>query len=201
MKYYIGSRITKRDIFIIDKDMHMLETTSTLLMVIDVQGNLAEAMFDREMLYKNMGIIIEGCKILDVPILWLEQYPKGLGPTVPEVAKHLDGLTPHPKTVFPSLNDENILRAFNASGRTKVLLTGIETHICVYQTAMQLIDRGNEVQVVADAVSSRTEYNRQIGIEKITRAGGSITSVETALFEMLGSAESKFFREILNLVK
>jgi len=179
----------------------MLETTTTLLMVIDVQGKLAVAMFDRKMLYKNLGIIIEGCKILGAPILWLEQYPKGLGPTVPEVAKHLEGLTPHPKTVFPSLNDDGILKAFTAIDRQKVLLTGIETHVCVYQTALQLIERGNEVHVVADAVSSRTENNKRIGIEKIIHAGGFITSVETALFEMLGCAGGESFKKILTLVK
>ncbi len=179
----------------------MLKPSTTLLMVIDVQGRLAEVMFDRKELYKNLGIIIEGCKVLEVPILWLEQYPQGLGPTVAEVATHLEGLTPHPKTVFPSLNDNGILHAFNAIGRKKVLLTGIETHICVYQTAIQLIDRGNEVHVVADAVSSRTKNNKQIGLDKITHAGGFITSVETALFEMLGCAEGESFKKILSLVK
>ena len=184
-----------------NKDFHMLKTTNTLLMVIDVQGKLAEAMFERDTLYKNLGIIIEGCKALNVPILWLEQYPKGLGQTVPEVAAHLEGLTPHPKTAFPSLNDNNILNAFNESNRKKVLLTGIETHICVYQTAMQLIERGNEVQVVADAVSSRTESNKLIGLDRIANAGGMITSVEMALFEMLGCAGGETFKKILSLVK
>ena len=179
----------------------MLDKNKCLLIVTDVQGKLAEMMFERETLYKNIGILIEGCKILEIPIFWLEQYPEGLGPTVPEVASHLDGLEPMPKKTFSALKERSIFNRFNETGCNQVLLTGIETHICDYQTAMHLLSMEIETHVVCDAVSSRTTSNKTIGLEKITRAGGHITSVETALFELLGIAEGEAFKKISGLVK
>jgi len=179
----------------------MLNRKRSLLIVTDVQGKLANLMFKRDALFKNIGIIIDGFKILDIPILWIEQYPEGLGSTVPEVTSHLEGYKPLSKKTFSALNDENILNRFNKIGRDQILITGIETHICIYQTSMQLISMGIETHVVQDAVSSRTEYNKKIGLEKIARAGGNITSVETALFELLGISEGEAFKKILELVK
>ena len=179
----------------------MLDKKRSLLIVTDVQGKLAQMMFERETLYKNIGIIIEGFKILDIPILWLEQYPEGLGPTVKEVASHLESYTPMPKKEFSSLKNRSILKCFNDLSRDQILMTGIETHICIYQTSMDLLSKGIETHVVRDAVSSRTEDNKNIGIEKIAFAGGHITSVETALFELLGIAEGEAFKKILKLVK
>ena len=179
----------------------MLDRKRSLLVVTDVQGKLANLMFEKDALFKNIGIIIDGFKIFDIPILWLEQYPDGLGPTVPEVTSHLEGYKPLSKKTFSALNDKNILKRFYEIGKDQILITGIETHICIYQTSLQLISIGNELHAVQDAVSSRTEYNKKIGLEKIARAGGHITSVETALFELLGIAEGKTFKKILELVK
>ncbi len=179
----------------------MLDKKRSLLMVTDVQGKLAHLMFERETLYKNIGILIEGFKILDIPILWLEQYPEGLGPTVKEVASHLGSYTPMPKKVFSALKNQSILKCFKDLNRDQILLSGIETHICIYQTSMDLLSKGIETHVIRDAVSSRTEDNKNLGIEKIAHAGGHITSVETALFELLGIAEGEAFRKILKLVK
>ena len=181
--------------------LNMLDKKRSLLVVTDVQGKLAQMMFGRDTLFKNIGIIIDGIKILDIPILWLEQYPEGLGPTVKDVASHLEGYTPMPKKVFSALKDRSILKRFNDSGRDQVLMTGIETHICIYQTSMDLLSKGIKTHVIRDAVSSRTEDNKNIGLEKIARAGGHITSVETALFELLGIAEGESFKKILKLVK
>ena len=179
----------------------MLDKKRSLLIVTDVQGKLAQIMFEREALFKNIGIIIDGFKILNIPILWLEQYPEGLGPTVKEVSSHLEGYMPMPKKVFSALKDRNILNRFNKLGRDQILMTGIETHICIYQTSMNLISMGIETHIVRDAVSSRTIDNKNTGIEKIAGAGGHITSVETALFELLGIAEGEAFKKILRLVK
>ena len=179
----------------------MLDRNKTLLIVTDVQGTLASLMYDRDSLYKNIGIMIEGIKILEIPILWIEQYPKGLGPTVPEVASHLKGLAPMEKKTFSSLRDPEIDKRFIEFDRDQVILTGIEAHVCVYQTAMDLLEGGIETHVVADAVSSRTEFNKHIGLDKILCAGGHITSVETVLFELLEIAEGEAFKKILQLVK
>lgn len=179
----------------------MLDRMRSILIVTDIQGNLAQLMFDRETLFRNAGIMIDGARILGIPILWVEQYPKGLGPTVPEIASHLTGLEPLPKRTFSTLRDPEIGRRFIESGRDQVILIGIETHVCVHQTALDCIARGIETQIVADAVSSRTAFNKTIGIDKMSRAGAVITSVETVLFELLGTSEGKEFKKILELVK
>ena len=179
----------------------MLTKDRSILIVTDIQGNLAKLMHNRAELYKNTGIIIDGIRALDIPILWIEQYPRGLGPTVPEVAVHLNGYEPLSKKTFSSLKDPTISEHFDQLGRDQVLLVGIETHVCIYQSAIDLIERGIETHVVEDAVSSRTEFNKRIGIRKIERAGGNITSVETALFELLGIAEGDAFKKIIKLVK
>ena len=179
----------------------MLEKEWSILIVTDIQGKLASLMHEREMLYKNAAIMIEGMKALDIPILWIEQYPRGLGPTVPEVASHLDGCTPMAKKTFSSLKDPEIKERFSGFGRNQALLVGIETHVCIYQSALDLIELGIETHVVEDAVSSRTDRNKRIGIDKINRAGGHITSVETALFELLVIAEGEAFKKIIRLVR
>ena len=179
----------------------MLQREQSILIVTDIQGKLASLMHEREALYKNVGIMIEGIKALDIPILWIEQYPRGLGPTVAEVALHLEGYKPLPKKTFSSLKDPVISECFTQSGRSQAILMGIETHVCIYQSALDLIERGVETHVVEDAVSSRTAFNKRIGLEKIRSAGGYITSVETALFELLIIAEGEAFRKIVTLVR
>lgn len=158
-------------------------------------------MYERDSFLRNVGILIEGCKILQIPILWLEQYPEGLGPTVKEVSSHLEVYRPLPKRTFSLLKDMNVIKHFIDLHRDQVLICGIETHVCIYQTSLDILSRGIEIHVVKDAVSSRTCDNKAIGLEKIARAGGHITSVETALFELLEIAEGKAFKEILQLVK
>ena len=179
----------------------MLDRNRSLLIITDIQGNLANLMFRRDDLYKQIGIMIEGIKAFDIPILWIEQYPRGLGPTVPEVASHLEGYKPLPKKTFSSLRDPEINKRLTETGRDQVILIGIETHVCIHQTAMDLLSQGIETHVVADAVSSRTEFNKRIGLEKMAHAGVIITSVETALFELLEIAEGETFKKIVRLVK
>ncbi len=179
----------------------MLDKKRSLLIVTDIQGKLASLMFQRDALYENVAIMIEGIKILNIPILWVEQCPVSLGHTVPEVASHLEGYTPLPKKTFSSLRDPEINKRFTEFEREQVILTGIETHVCIQQTAMDLLSRGIETHVAADAVSSRIAFNKHIGLAKIAQAGGHITSVETALFELLEVAEGAAFKEIVKLVK
>ena len=179
----------------------MLKASDTALAVIDVQGRLATLMHDRDTLYRNLQILVRGARVLELPVLWLEQYPEGLGPTIPEVAELLGGQEPLAKTCFSAWGQPEFVRRLEESGRRQVLVAGIETHICVYQTVRDLRDRGYEVEVVEDAVSSRTAQNKRVGLEKVRAAGAGITSVETALFEMLREAATPRFREIARLVK
>ena len=179
----------------------MLTAESSVLVVIDVQGKLAQLMHGKEALFENLRRIIQGAQALGVPILCTEQNPAGLGPTIPEVAEALGDVVRLPKLSFSCCGDERFVRELGDLGRKQVLLTGIETHICVYQTAVDLVARGCEVHVVADAVSSRRPENKAIGLRKMTDAGACLTSVETALFELLRVAEGAQFKQILRIVK
>jgi len=179
----------------------MLATHDTALLVVDIQEKLARAMYAREEFIANVQRLVQGARALGVPILWAEQNPKGLGPTVPEVAGLLHDLTPISKFSFSCAASESCMLQLRQLARSHVLVAGIETHVCVYQTALELLEKGYRVEVVADACSSRTLQNKQIGLDKMRAAGAAITSVETALFELLKVAEGPLFKELLNIVK
>lgn len=179
----------------------MLTVENTALLIIDVQGKLAQLMQGKEVLFENLQRMIKGAQIVGIPIIWTEQNPKGLGPTIPKVAPLLSNSQPIHKLSFSCCGNEDFMRELRALNRKQILITGIETHICVYQTAMDLINLGYEVEVVADAVSSRTVENKEIGLEKVRDGGGKLTSTETALFELLKVAEGEKFKEILQIMK
>ncbi len=179
--------------------MFILENTA--LIVIDVQGKLARMMYEKEMLFENLQKLIKGVQILGLPIIVTEQNPRGLGPTIPEVAHLLSDLQPIPKLSFSCCGDERFLQELEALNRKQVLVAGMEAHVCVYQTAVDLLRLGYEVQIVADAVSSRTAENRGIGLERMRSGGAGLTSTEMALFELLKVAEGAKFREIRKIVK
>ncbi|RKY68646.1 MAG: hydrolase [Candidatus Latescibacterota bacterium] len=179
----------------------MLNTGTSALIIVDVQGKLAHRMHRKERLFEQLQKLIKGAQALSIPILWVEQNPEGLGPTIPEIADLLSDVPPIPKLSFSCCGCDRFMQALRFLNRKQILIAGIETHVCVYQTAVDLLNLGYEVQVVADAVSSRTEENRQIGLSRIEDAGGALTSTEMALFEMLKVAEGAQFKEILNIVK
>jgi nicotinamidase-related amidase len=189
----------------VDINLICMTTTPTfencLLTVIDVQGTLARIVREPDRYLAALAILIKGLRLMNVPVLWLEQRPKHLGPTVPEIAECLDGITPLAKESFSCCGCEAYIQALEASGRQHVLLAGIETHICVYQTARDLCHLGCSVEIVADACSSRTDENTQTGLAKARACGAGITSVETVLFELLQTAQSPRFKDILRLVK
>jgi len=166
-----------------------------------IVGYLAHLMHGKELLFKNVQKLIKGIQILGIPILWVEQNPRGLGPTIPEIADILSNIQPISKMSFSSCRNDRFLQALNALNRKQVLIAGIEAHVCVYQTAAELVDIGYDVQVVTDAVSSRNMENKEIGLQRMRDSGVSLTSVETALFELLKVAEGEQFREILKIVK
>ena len=179
----------------------MLDIHNCCLVVVDVQGKLAQLMVDKEPLFKNIRILIQAAKILEVPILWCQQVPEALGPTIPEIAELLTGHEPIDKASFSCCGEEKFGAELNALGRKQVLLCGIETHVCIYQTAMDLMDSGLDVTVIADAVSSRTEQNRRIALTRLAAEGAHIGSTEMALFELLKTAKHPQFRQIARLVK
>lgn len=179
----------------------MLNKEQTVLVLIDIQGKLAQIVDESDFVVDNIATVVQGAKLLQLPILWLEQYPKGLGPTDERITKHLTEQQPIEKITFSAYDTEEFVRALEQTGRKKVLLAGIETHICVYQTAAHLLANGYEVEVLADCVSSRTAGNREVGIQKMLQLGANITSVEMALFEMQQIAKGDTFKAISQLVK
>jgi len=174
-----------------------LDRERTALVVVDVQEGFRPAIEGFDELARQTAILVQGAHVLGLPVVVTEQYPKGLGPTIPEVAEHLNGAEPLPKTIFSAPCAEG----FDLQGRDQALVCGIEAHICVMQSALDLVERGVEVEVAADAVSSRTRANRDVGLERMREAGAGITSVETALFELLGGAGTDEFKAIQRLVK
>ena len=179
----------------------MLKPDETVFVLIDVQGKLAQVMHQKEDLFRNLQILVQGLQALDIPVLWLEQYPEGLGPTIPEIAELLPDDAAIPKVCFSGCGQPEFRARLQNLNRKQVLVAGIEAHICVYQTVGDLLDMGHEVEVVADAVSSRTPENRQVGLDRMSSMGASITSVEMLLFELLGEAGSDVFRQVAKLVK
>ena len=139
---------------------------------------------------------------MNIPILWTEQNPERLGATLPEIAEVMPASAcPVSKMSFSCCGSEDFVHALKESRRSDVLLAGIETHICVLQTAMELMDLGFRVQAAADCVCSRTPENNAVGIERMRSMGVQITSVETALFELLRTASSPQFRAIAKIIK
>jgi nicotinamidase-related amidase len=179
----------------------MLIPENTVLVVVDVQEKLARVMHEKDALIETTVKVVAGAKILDLPVIRTEQNPKGLGETVPEVAELLSAVPPVTKLSFSCCGEPNFMERLSAVNRKQALILGIESHVCVYQTVADLLQEGYEVQVIADAVSSRTPENKAIGLERCKELGASITSAETALFELLKKAEGDKFKQMLKIVK
>ncbi|HEY3865395.1 MAG TPA: isochorismatase family protein [Solirubrobacteraceae bacterium] len=173
--------------------MSLLDRKRTALIVVDVQEGFRP--------YASFAPVAEACaklvraaRILDVPRLVSEQYPKGLGHTAPEVG--LEGERPLEKSVFSAARAEG----FDLAGRDQALVCGIETHVCVSQTVLDLLERGVQVQVPADAVGSRHGIDYERGLERLERAGAVVTTVEAALFELLERAGTPEFKAVQKLI-
>jgi nicotinamidase-related amidase len=179
----------------------MITTEDTALVLIDVQGILVRIMHNKEALVDNLKKMVKGALILGLPILLTEQNPAGLGPTLREIAELLPGKKPVSKFDFSCCGCEQFMKELKAVNRQNILIVGVEAHVCVYQTAADLVNLNYDVQVVADAVDSRTLENKQIGLEKSKAAGAGITSTEIALFELLKIAKGDKFKEIIKIVK
>lgn len=174
-----------------------LDRARTALVVIDVQEAFAKAVEGFEAVVAQTAVLVQGAKVLGLPVLVTEQYPRGLGDTVEPVRAALgDEIERLPKTVFSAVRAEG----FDLQGRDQALVCGIETHVCVNQTVHDLLVGGVETHVAVDAVGSRTAANRELGLRKMEKSGAILTSAETALFELLGEAGSDEFKTIQKLV-
>ena len=179
----------------------MLKIEDAVLVVVDVQGKLATLMHEKEEFFSNVVKMIKGAKTLGIPIIWNEQLPDKLGETIPEIKDALPNMLPLVKNTFSCCGNGDFMKQLKAVNRRQVILVGMETHVCVYQTTLDLLEAGYEVHLVADAVSSRTLDNKNTAIEAMRSLGAKITCVEMALFEMLRIAEGDMFKQVIKIVK
>jgi nicotinamidase-related amidase len=178
-----------------------LATDTTALLLIDFQERLFPVMHNKEKLLNNVIKLIKGAQALEIPIIATEQYPKGLGPTIPEIKALIPDLKAVEKVCFSCCDDIAFMERLGGLKRSQVLVAGIEAHICVYQTAAALARAGYQVEVAADGVSSREADNRRVALTKLGQMGILPTSVEMALFELLKIAKGDKFKQISAIIK
>ncbi len=172
------------------------------LLVVDVQERLFPHMHDGEAARDRMRILIEAARELEVPIITTEQYVKGLGRTVPELQAALgDAYHPLEKTSFSCLGDAGIRRAMEASGRTHWVVAGMEAHVCVLQTVLDLLEDDCRVYVAEDAVASRNPRDRDVAVARYRTEGAYPTTTESVLFEWLDTATNPSFKRVQQLIK
>ncbi len=178
-----------------------LAKDDAVLVIVDIQERLAAVMDQRKKVIDNCLHLIEASRLLGIPIVLNEQYPKGLGPTSPEIREALPACLPHEKLTFSCCRDGFFSDKLSAVKRKKVILVGMETHVCVLQTCIDLLHQGLGVHVVQDAICSRTKENFRAGIEFMRDAGAVITCAETALFQLLERAGTEEFKAISKRIK
>jgi len=171
------------------------------LAVIDIQERLLPMIFEGERVVRNTVRLIKGARVLGIPVLVTEQYKKGLGATTPAVAAEIADLPLMEKIAFSACGAAGFDRALKKKKVSDVILCGIEAHVCVSQTCLNLLEKGFRVFVVVDAMSSRTTDNHFIAVERMRDAGGVVVSTEMVLFELLEKAGTDEFKQILALVK
>lgn len=181
----------------------LIRAESSCLIVIDMQERLVPAMQAPARTIRNARILLTAAKELGVPAILTEQYPKGLGHTMPELAKVAGaaGATVLPKMHFSCMRDEDFADAFRRTGREQAIIAGMEAHICVMQTAVDLMGQGYEVFVVTDATSSRTLESEKACLDRLQASGAGIVTTEMVVFEWLGQAGTDSFKALLPLIK
>jgi nicotinamidase-related amidase len=184
--------------------MPRLQRSEALLVVIDVQEKLMPVIDRAADVLRNVERLVRGCHVLDVPALLTEQYVKGLGPTVEPVRRAFEetsGYRPVEKMCFSAKGAGEFVAEMRGLKKKQVLVAGVETHVCVYQTVSDLLGKGYDVTLIADAVSSRAPENKAVALQRMTADGAKLSSTEMVLFELLGVSGTDEFRAIAKLVK
>ena len=179
----------------------MLKRDEAILVFIDVQGKLHEMMSEKDVLDGNLERLIRCAQLLDIPIVGTEQIPEKLGATNEPFKSLLSEVPMIGKTAFSCWGEPGFVATFQSLNKRQAILVGIETHVCVYQTAIDLLEEGVEVFVIADAVSSRSPENKQLALSAMRDAGAKILPTETVLFSLLRDAADPCFKELLKLIK
>lgn len=182
-------------------DSMRIDRDDAVLVAIDFQEKLMPAMADREFLEDRVIRLAKGVKALGIPKVVTEQYPRGLGSTISAIAEAMGDFSPIDKGTFSACGNEDFVKALEETGKKTVLLCGIETHICVLQTAFDLIEKGYKVVLIEDGCSSRSLRDSASALSRIAIAGAVVTTVEAALMEMIGGTQSPDFKAISKIIK
>ena len=179
----------------------MLKAETSCLIVIDIQEKLHKVMYNKDRVECNCVVLVKLAQALGIPILRCEQVPTALGPTIQPVWALLHDEPVFEKTSFSCCGQADFAARLDAVKPTIALLCGIETHVCVYQTARDLLAQGMDVHVIADATTSRTNENKQVALHRLGKEGATLSSTEMCLFELLGDSTHPKFRELAKLIK
>lgn len=181
-------------------EQYILDKEESLLLIIDIQERLVPVMEYKEQVINNTIILIQSAKEMNIPIVYTEQYPRGLGNTVEELSSLLEGAEKFEKVKFSAYTDE-VIKKLKVSDKKKIIVVGMETHVCVFQTVRDLLAGGYQVFVVKDAVASRTKMNYRNGLELMHSMGAVITNTETIVFDLLKVAGTPEFKVMSKLIK
>ncbi|MBN2847881.1 MAG: hydrolase [Coriobacteriia bacterium] len=179
----------------------LIDRTSAALVLIDAQERLADVMPHRDAVVNTMALLARAARVLGMPMVVTRQYPRGLGDTVPEIVEAVGPHEPVDKVAFDCAREPAFSHGLEALGRTQVIIAGMEAHICVTQTALSLGAGGYDVHVVADAVCSRRDADRDVALDRLRAAGVTVTTSESVIYEALGEAGTAEFRALLEIVK
>lgn len=177
-----------------------MDASDTLLVVVDMQEKFSPHIRDWDTILENIVKLVKIAKILDIPVIHTEQYPKGLGPTVKKIRDLIDD-SPIEKTSFSCMGDEDFAKKLDEAGRRDIILCGIESHVCVYLTSKDLIRQGYTVHIPFDAVSSRKKSDVDVSMHRLLQDGVKPATVEMIAFELVGSSGHERFKEISDIIK
>lgn len=180
--------------------MNVLEKENSLLLIIDIQEKLVKAL-DKNIIVTNSEKLVTAANLLEIPVVITQQYPKGLGETIPQIKDNAQSAKYFDKAAFSACEDEGFLDIIKSYGKKQIVICGIETHICVHQTAAALIREGFEVFVAKDVCASRRKYEFKQGIEIMQQNGAKISCLEIILFEWLKTSKNPMFKQVQALIK
>ena len=183
------------------KNMQLLEKANTGLVIIDVQEKLMPVVERSQIIIENIKKLLLLSKLFHLPVILTEQYSKWLGPTLPDIIESLTEYKPIPKMHFNCCAVENFNEQLNSKDFKNIIVAGVESHICVFQTCVSLVNKGYKVHIPRDAVGSRTDENSSVGLKLANKAGAYITSTESVIYQILEKAGTKEFKQMLKKVK
>ena len=181
--------------------MQLLKKSNTGFLIVDVQEKLMEVMEQKERVIENINRILLLSKLFELPVILTEQYPKWLGLTLPEIKESLPAYEPISKLHFNCCDVAAFNEKLDSEDLKNIILAGVETHICIFQTCVSLLEKGYQVHIPQDAVGSRTDENWRVGLELSREAGAIITSVESVIYQILRKAGTKEFKKMLKVIK